>query len=330
MGSCLSSNRSQERLPNQISTPAVEEPHYEALKEVSINDLPDHFLVEAFSYFRIRLLIQNCAPVNRRWWRLVQTRHLWNRLDVSIPNKDAFDLSLKIKLQEVADEVTHLRLWVERPFLEDVVSSICVLPNVVELSLCSTHGLDENMVDRIVPKFPAVHAANLDSCYPLDNDGLEKFVSGWHNLTDLNISNCSMIDRMGLQNFILAARNIRSLHLTKLGGNLTDGCIRGLVDRHGSTLQSLSVSGVQLTDSAVIDLSEKPLVLRNLTILQATRLTNISMISITEFVNLRHLHLANLEQVSQSEMMELFGPNHFHFLSCLNLTECRCMTDQLV
>uniref|UniRef100_A0A914V434 F-box domain-containing protein n=1 Tax=Plectus sambesii TaxID=2011161 RepID=A0A914V434_9BILA len=297
----------------------------------SLQDLPDHVLLEVFKALDRSELCSAAAMVCRRWYRLAYSPSLWKRVDVHVSKSS--EESLSHLLDAISAAIRNLALTKDDETTDSVIAVILPssMPSLTVLDLGFMKGLTLSMLDLFIDRCPHVQSLNLEGIKEVCDQTLVLIASpsAWPLLEELCISHCLAVSDAGLSAISVSSKRLRCVNVDGIS-QLSDESIERLAISQKDHLERLYLDGLELSDQAILPLME----CKNLSLLSVSfceNLTDCALGYIKEMAALSHLHLRKGTEMSENGFRQLFAqPNSMASLRFLNLSECNAINDRCI
>ncbi|XP_071445025.1 S-phase kinase-associated protein 2-like [Hetaerina americana] len=211
--------------------------------------LSDEMVIHIFRWLP-KASLRQCAPVSRRWNRLLSDESLWSRIDLGGSGRTLRPNALSLVLSRGVQVLRLASAEIPDPvFVPDSKF-------ITESALCKVQYLDLSMA--VISNEGLTKL--LETCKQLKKLSLEHCQLGYkscvaigknENLEVLNLCSCSGITEIGIKNILAGCLRLQSLNLAWTMLDLDS--LNYLCDNLPSELQRLNISGCRkdLEDSHV-------------------------------------------------------------------------------
>ncbi|CAK8677381.1 unnamed protein product [Clavelina lepadiformis] len=307
----------------------------ECAGDVNWMKLPPELWLEIFSYLSPVTILNVVAFVCRKFKSLSFHHSLWKEIDVinwvePIINLDSFieNLSSVIELNsEHLRSLTFSEITGNLVFGSDKRWLFYKFSNIVNLELPDCDYVTAQILEEIRKNCTKIETLILSLCSNVDNEAME-VVSKFEHLQILNISECHQVTDKGV-NFIADMPCQILQFLSYDVQQFTDRSIVNLVSKQ-INIESLVLSGVNLTDYSVIHACLHLANLKTFYIYNCKNLTDRSIYALCGKIRLECLCLQRARNVSRLAINHLFQEKPLVNLWDLSISYTDAVLDETV
>lgn len=164
--------------PTRLTHPLIRLASRPQKEQASIERLPDHAMVQVFSFLPTNQLCR-CARVCRRWYNLAWDPRLWRTIRLTGETINV-DRALKVLTRRLCQDTPN----------------VCLMLETVSVSGC--RRLTDRGLYTIAQCCPELRRLEVSGCYNISNEAVFDVVSLCPNLEHLDVSGCSKVTCISL------------------------------------------------------------------------------------------------------------------------------------
>lgn len=325
--------------PTRLTHPLIRLASRPQKEQASIERLPDHSMVQIFSFLPTNQLCR-CARVCRRWYNLAWDPRLWRTIRLTGETINV-DRALKVLTRRLCQDTPN----------------VCLMLETVTVSGC--RRLTDRGLYTIAQCCPELRRLEVSGCYNISNEAVFDVVSLCPNLEHLDVSGCSKVTCISLTReasiklsplhgkqisiryldmtdcFVLEDEGLHTIaaHCTQLTHlylrrcvRLTDEGLRYLVI-YCTSIKELSVSDCRfVSDFGLREIAKLESRLRYLSIAHCGRVTDVGIRYVAKYCSkLRYLNARGCEGITDHGV-EYLAKNCTK-LKSLDIGKCPLVSD---
>lgn len=282
--------------------------------------LPKELVYRIMAYLTPDELCYYVAPVCKQWNVFANDPILWKRVYLHA-DKTSRASALEI-LGRCHQHVATLALC-KYALTDELAARLgrCAKLNVLILTACQ--GVSADLVASLTANAPHVQEASFEASDL--KDAAAVLVSGWKALHTVNLTLTHVTEESVVH---IAKKCSKLKHLNVETTGLTENAMKVVVEERRTNLRKLYLEGSWLSDTSCEMLSRCK-ELDTLSILNAKRLTDKSLRSLTSFTKLKYLRITQGLSFSSRGLSSLFRESKSR-LTFLDLSECFDVNDGVV